>query len=237
MNKKSLEQLLRNFSLLGSRKISDIMSTISEVDFLDINDSHNLLREKIKKSKKTFYPVCDGSRENILGIIHIKDMLINALSNSKIDLSDGLHEPIYFSGESSIHQVYDIFSQSKIGAAFVIDKDNNVVGFITLKEITKTFLVNLQLEEDLGEPYLSVRPDGSWLVDGLMPIVEFKKFFKIDSIPSEGKNTFHTLGGFISSHLGKLPEVSESFEFDNYNFEAIDVDNNRIDKVLIKKIK
>jgi len=143
MNRETLEQLLNNFSKIGNRKISSIMSKITDVPFLDINDPRQALKEKIMKYKKTFYPVCDGSKENIIGIIHIKELLVSALSESKIDFREGLHEPMYFNEDSSIHQVYDIFFQSKIGAAFIVDKENNIVGFVTLKEVVNTFLATL----------------------------------------------------------------------------------------------
>ena len=143
MNRQSLELLLNNFAEMGSKKISSAMSIISEVSFLDINDSRQELKRKIIKNKKTFYPVCSESKENILGIIHIKDLLVGALSESKIDLTEGLHEPMYFNEDTSIHQVYDIFFQSKIGAAFIVDNENIVIGFVTLKEVTNTFLAIL----------------------------------------------------------------------------------------------
>ena len=143
MNRQSLELLLNNFLEMDSKKISSIMLKVSDVPFLDINDSRLTLKEKITKSKRTFYPVCSGNKENIIGIIHIKELLVGALSESKIDLTEGLHEPMYFNEDSSIHQVYDIFFQSKIGAAFIVDKENNVTGFVTLKEVTNTFLTIL----------------------------------------------------------------------------------------------
>ncbi len=143
MNRQSLEQLFNNFSELDNKKISGIMSKVSEVPFLDVNDTRKLLKEKIAKGKRTFYPVCDGCKENILGIIHIKELLISALSDSKIDLREALHEPMYFNEESSVHKVYDIFFQSKIGAAFIVDKGNNVTGFVTMKEVTNIFLTML----------------------------------------------------------------------------------------------
>ncbi len=143
MNRQSLELLVSNFLETGSKKISIIMSKICDVPFLDINDTRQTLKEKISKSRRTFYPVCSGNKENVIGIIHIKELLVNSLSENKIDLTEGLHEPMYFNEDSSIHQVYDIFFQSKIGAAFIVDKENNITGFVTLKEVTNTFLAIL----------------------------------------------------------------------------------------------
>ncbi len=153
MNKKSLEDLLRKIFTAGNESISSKMIRISEVTFLDVNDNIGILGEKIRKSKRTFYPVSDGSRENIIGIIHIKDILINALSGTKINLNDGLHEPVYFNENITVHKVYDIFSQSNTGAGFIVDKENNITGFITLKELSKIFLGKILFDDDITEAY------------------------------------------------------------------------------------
>ena len=142
MNKKPVKIDGSN-SEAGNINVELIMTNISEVTILEINDSREKLKDKVVKSKKTFYPVCEGCKENIIGIIHVKDILINVLSGPDIDLKEGLHEPVYFSKNSSIYQVYDIFLQSNLGAAFIIDKENNIAGFITIKDIVKNLLGNL----------------------------------------------------------------------------------------------
>lgn len=142
MNKKHIKIAAGNSSDYGNISADCIMTNISAVTILEIKDSREELKNKIKKSKKTFYPVCEGCTENIIGIIHIKEILISALSGADIDLKEGLHEPVYFSENTSIHNVYDIFLQSKIGAAFIIDKENNITGFITIKDIVKGLLGN-----------------------------------------------------------------------------------------------
>lgn len=143
MNKIPIKKITGNVSETGNKSVAYIMTKISEVTILEINDNREELKEKIRKSKKTFYPVCEGCKENIIGIIHIKQILINILSNPEIDLKEGLHEPVYFSENSNIYKVYDIFFQSKIGAAFIIDKENNIIGLITIKDIVKSLLGNL----------------------------------------------------------------------------------------------
>lgn len=235
MNKRSLEEVIKRISELGNECIKNIMTPISAVTALDINDSRETLKKKIRKSKRTFYPVYNTSPENVIGIIHIKDLLVSSLNNHEIDLGDGLHEPVYFNENTSIHQVYDIFYQSNTGAAFVVNKVNNVIGFITLRDITKAFLGNLQLEDDTIEPYFIQRQDGSWLIEGVMPICNFKKSFNIETLPNEEQYAFKTLGGFVMSYLGRVPSITESFEFAGYLFEVIDIDGNRIDKILLKK--
>ena len=143
MNKKPINEITGNISESGNKSASSIMTKISEVTILVTGGTRKELQEKIRKSKKTFYPVCEDCKENIIGIIHIKEILINALSDSEIDLKEGLHEPVYFSKNTSIYKIYDIFLQSNLGAAFIIDKENNIAGFITIKDIVKNLLGNL----------------------------------------------------------------------------------------------
>ena len=148
MNKKLVKEIAGGFGVSANKNVSSIMTKIYEVTILDISDNREKLKEKIKRSKKTFYPVCEGCRENIIGIIHVKEILIDALSDSEIDLKEGIHEPVYFSGSSTIQQVYDIFFQSNIGAAFIIDKINNIIGFITMKDIVKNLIENFLYKVD-----------------------------------------------------------------------------------------
>ena len=156
MNKESLEALIKRIGEMGNKSISSFMVPISNVTFLDVNDSREILREKLKKSKRTFYPVCDGSPDHIIGIIHIKEILLRALSDATIDLREGLHEPVYFNEANSIHQVYDIFFQSNTGAAFVVNKKNNITGFITLKDVTKMLLGSIYGDTDFYESFCSL---------------------------------------------------------------------------------
>jgi putative hemolysin len=143
MNKSSLETLIKRINEMENRSIITIMTPLSNMIFIDENDSRDEMLKKIEKSKRTFYPVCNQGAENVVGIIHIKDLLIGALKNLEIDIKEGLHEPVYFNETNSILHVYNIFYQSNIGAAFVVNKSNNVIGFITLKDVTKAIMGNV----------------------------------------------------------------------------------------------
>ncbi len=236
MNRQSLEGLLKKIAAFGNQSLRTILTPITKIVFLNINDSRETIRKKIEDSGYSFFPVYVENKENILGIIHVKELLLQALSDKKIDLSENLREPVYFSDTMTVHQIYDIFFQSGTKAAFVIDKNKNVIGVITLKDVIRTFLGHIPGDEDLNEPYFIKRSDGSWLLDGMMPSVELKKLLELKRLPGEEKKSYETLGGFIMDYLGKIPALTESFQFENFNFEIVDMDGNRIDKVLVKQI-
>ncbi len=235
MNRQSLEEVIKRIGELGNECIKNIMMPISSVAALEINESRESIRKKIKRSKRTFYPVYNTGRENFVGIIHIKDLLISALSGPECDLMEGMHEPVYFKEDTTVHQVYDIMFQSNTGAAFIVNKGNNISGFITLRDITKSFLGSLQLEDDMIESYYTRQQDGSWLVDGQMPVCSFKKVFNIETLPNEEAQAFKNIGGFLINFLGKVPSAAEGIEFSGYSFKVIEVNGSLIEKIIIKK--
>ncbi len=153
MNKSFFETLIKKLSEIGNDSIITITAPISNTIFLDVNDSRDELLRKFEKSKRTFYPVYSESPGNIIGTIHIKDILIEALKNSAINIKENIREPVYFNESNSIRQVYDIFIQSNTGAAFVVNKLNDIIGFITLKEVTRSILGNLFTYENLNHSF------------------------------------------------------------------------------------
>ncbi len=234
MNKQNIEEAVKKLRILSSDCIKSIMTPISRITSLNLSDNREMLLQKILKSKRTFYPVYNKEPENAVGIVHVKDLLISALKTSEVDIIDGMHEPIYFNENTGIRQAYDIFNQSHTGAAFIVDKKNNITGFITLKDITKAFLSILQLNDDIVKPFYIQQSDGSWLVEGIMPVCSLKKTFNIESQHGEEKQSSQTLGEFIVDYLGKMPSLNENFEFAGYSFEIIEVEDSCIKTVLIK---
>lgn len=234
MNKQNIDEAVKKLRALSSDCIKTIMMPLSSIASLCLSDNKETVLQKVQKSKRTFYPVYNIDQENVVGIIHVKDLLINTLKSSEIDIIDGMHEPIYFNENTGIRQAYDIFNQSHTGAAFVVDKKNVITGFITLKDITKAFLSILQLNEDIVKPYYIQQADGSWLVEGIMPVCGFIKTFNIESQNDEEKQSSITLSEFIVDYLGKMPSLTESFEFRGYSLEITEVENNSIKTVLIK---
>ncbi len=233
MNKQEIEEILKKIFAFNSDCIVSIMTPVSKLTALNLKDDSNTLLQKILKSKRTFYPVYNEDPENIVGIIHVKDLLICALKDNKIDLADGIHEPFYFKENTVIRQAYGIFNKSNTGAAFVVDEKNNITGFITLKDITKIFLQLLQFNEDPVNQLFTRKSGDSWLVDGIMPFCSFIKIFNI-AVNGKEKQNAKTVGEFVVSYLGKLPNLNESFEFAGYYIEVVNVDEGRVNKILLK---
>ena len=236
MNKLSLEAFIKNLSELGIRSICTIMTPASNIIFLDANDSREELLNKILKSRSTFYPVYSERPENVIGIIHIKDLLIESLKNIEIDIKESLHEPVYFSETHSIRQAYNIFVQSKTGAAFVVNKSNEITGFITLKDITKALLKNFPSPKNFYELFFEKKIDGSWVIDGLIPAAEFQKAFTAVPLPEIRNEGNYTLSAFIVNYMERVPAINEKINFGNYSFEILNSDADNIYEFLLRKI-
>ncbi|MDL5502945.1 MAG: transporter associated domain-containing protein, partial [Candidatus Methanoperedens sp.] len=128
-------------------------------------------------------------------------------------------------------KVLELFKQSGIHISLVVDEYGSVQGLVTLKDIMEEIVGDIPSVEDLEEPLAVQREDGSWLLDGMLLVDDFKKIFSIKELPGEG--IYQTLGGFVLMHMGRIPVVGNHFEWSGIRFEVVDMDKNRIDKVLV----
>ena len=117
--------------------------------------------------------------------------------------------------------------------AFTLDEYGVIQGVVTLNDVLEEIVGDIPAVEDVEDPMIVKRSDGSFLADGLLPIEKFKKQFKLNQLPNEDTSTYHTLGGFVMSHMGKAPALGHKFEWDGFRFEIVDIDGKRIDKVLV----
>jgi putative hemolysin len=134
-------------------------------------------------------------------------------------------------------KILELFKQSGAHIAMVIDEYGSVIGLVTLRDILEAIVGDLPPIENLNqEPMAVKREDGSWLLDGMLPTDEFRDIFHIGRLPEEDSGYYKTIGGFIMMRLGKIPSVADHFEWDGLRFEVIDMDENRVDKLMVTPI-
>ncbi|EIJ42476.1 CBS domain-containing protein [Beggiatoa alba B18LD] len=216
----------------ADRRITEVMTPRVSLVSLNIEDDLSTNREKILEKRHSQFPVCQNNIDNILGVIHVKDLLSSLLTTQQIDLQSGLIEPLFFSENMSALKALDLFKQSGKPVAFVVDEYGNIEGMVTLNDIFASVVGNIELQEE--DPSKAVqRADGSWLLDGMMPIDEVKDVLQLQKLPDEEKNYYRTLAGFVLTHLGDIPHVADYFEWNGLRFEIVDMDGKRIDKILV----
>lgn len=222
---------------MSDKKVQSLMIHRAEIVFLDVDSTFPTLKRKISKSPHSYYPVVNDSLDNILGVIRTEDILTNFLVEGKIDLRKHLHKPLYVPEGTTGLKVLELFKKSGLHTALVIDEYANVTGLISLNDILEAIVGDIPTINQFEEQEITKRDDGSHLVDGTVPIDEFKDHFNLKKLPDEKSGLFHTIGGFVMHQIGRIPVTGDKFVFDEYKIEVMDMDGNRVDKVLVSVTK
>ncbi len=221
----------RVFSL-GTRQVSAFMTPRTEIVWLDIEEPFDKIRHKVTESFHSLFPVGQGSIDELLGVIQAKEFLVHN-PNQPIDLQTLLHQPLYVPESMNALKALELFKNSGTHIALVVDEYGVTQGLVTLKDILEAIVGDIPESDELTEPEAVQREDGSWLLDGLLPVDEFKEIFHFQKLSKEEGINYQTLGGFVVTQLGRIPSVADYFEWAGLRFEVIDMDGNRVDKVLV----
>ncbi|HEY7715979.1 MAG TPA: hemolysin family protein [Candidatus Binatia bacterium] len=218
---------------LGDKSARGLMTPRTQIIWLDVNDPVERVGAKISGSGRSRFPVCDGSLDNVLGIAHAKDLLTAFLSSKSFDLKTTMQPPDFVPRSMTAFQVLDHIKKSSSHIVLVVDEYGGIEGLLTHHDLLEAIAGDMPLGPTPAEPRAVQRKDGSWLLDGMLSVDEFKELFNIETLPGEKKDSFQTLGGFLFTQMGKVPSVSETFEWNGLRFEIVDMDGKRIDKVLV----
>lgn len=231
------QDMIERIFRMGDRRVSALMTHRPDIVWLDVEDPAQEIRQTIRESNYSRFPVCQESLDNVLGMVHAKDLLLQCMAGQTLDLKSALHEPLYVIESTSTLKVLEMFKKTGKQAALVIQEYGDIQGLITLNDILEAIVGDISSRDDLENPQAIQREDGSWLFDGMLPIDEFKDILHIRELPEEDRGEYETLAGFVLVELGRVPTTADHFEWDRYRFEVIDMDGRRIDKVLVQPIK
>lgn len=212
---------------LHDRRVFSLMTPRSEIVWLDVNDSPEEIRKVIEDSPFSQFPVCEDSLDTVIGIIKARDLLIESLRGESLRLQLNLQLVMYIPETAHASRALEIFKAGEAEMLIVVDEFGSVEGLLTISDILEEIVGDIQD----GEPQATQRQDGSWLLDGMLDVEDFKEIFNIRHLPDEEE--YETLGGFIMNHLGSVPHVADMFEWSGLRFEVMDMDGNRVDKVMV----
>lgn len=229
---KMVERVLR----LGDRQVRNLMVPRTEIEWLDADATLEEIRVTVATAVHSHFPVCRGSLDEIVGVIHVKDLVRHLLVSQTADLGEIARPPLYVPEATPAIKLHETFRKAKTRFAFVVDEYGGVEGVITLNDVLEALIGEAVTPEAVGDSLAVQRADGSWLLDGGMSIDQLKELTEIAELPGEKDDQYSTLGGMVTSVLGQIPRTGELFQWSGWRFEVVDMDGPRVDKVLAEKV-
>lgn len=215
---------------LGDRNITSLMTHRTDIIWFDEQETVQGFKDRFDHLTYSTYPVCDKVVDDITGVVFVKD-IVKALPTTKLK---NLAKPAMFVPENnSAYQLLEKFKSSKIHSCFIVNEYGTLEGMITLNDVLEAIVGDVP-QSGQEEYEIVERPDGSFLVDAQIPFYDFLSHFDKTEWMNEGEQDFDTLAGFVLHELKHIPKSGERFDWNGFDFEIIDMDGQRIDKLLIK---
>jgi putative hemolysin len=219
---------------LGDMRVFSLMTPRTQIDWLDLEETDEQVWAVLTESNHSKLPVCRGSIDDVLGFAYTRNILL-LQSSVCLSIEQNIQKPLFVPRSLRAFKLLKQFQQTGIYIAFVIDEFGGMIGLVTLHDILEQLVGELPQKED-EESSIIKKDDTSWYLDGLLSIVEFKEIFDIEEMPGEGKDHYQTIGGFITSYLGNMPKIGETFEWSGLKFEILEMDRARIGKIIVTKM-
>ncbi|MBD2176208.1 HlyC/CorC family transporter [Pseudanabaena sp. FACHB-1998] len=233
MFEEAEQDMVERVFRLGDRPIKALMTPRTEIDWLDIDAPFDETQREVLNSGHSRFPVARENLDDCLGVVEIREFLNASLMGEPIDLLKVSSPPLYVAETASALSVLEQFKQSGDRVAMVTDEYGGVEGLVTLTDLLEAIVGDLPSNDRQGDPDAKQREDGSWLIDGMVSSDRLKEILEVEDLPYEEERNYHTLGGLMMTYLRHIPMVGEHFTWETMRFEVVDMDGNRVDKVLV----
>ena len=227
-------EMVRNVFRLDDRQIGSLMIPRADITYLDIERplAENLLR--VADSEHSRFPVCRGGLHEVAGIVNAKQLLNQQLRGGTVNLAAQLQPAIFVPETLTGMDLLDHFRASGTQMVLVVDEYGEVQGLVTLQDVLEAVTGEFK-PRNQEDAWAVQREDGSWLLDGLIPVPELKDRLELKAVPEEDKGRYHTLSGLMMWLLGRLPHTGDIAQWEDWTLEIVDLDGKRVDKVLASR--
>ena len=227
-------QMVRNVFRLDDRQIGSMMIPRAEIVWLDVAEPLERLLDQMAGSGHTRFPVCRGGLDDVLGVLSTHSLLQPLARGEQPKLADHVNPPVFVPETLSGMELLEHFRLTTADLVFVVDEYGAVQGVITERDLLEA--ITGEFGAPASEDSWAVRrEDGSWLMDGLIPVPEFKDRLDLKDLPEEDRGRYNTLAGMIMLLLGRLPHTADYVVWAGWRFEVVDLDGKRVDKVLVER--
>lgn len=232
--RKAEKEWVESVFNLDEQTAEDLMTPRPQIVWLSLDDTDEENWRRVAGSGHSHFPLYKKSHENVIGIVSVKSLWANLSLAGHVDLNSLATQPLYVPTGMHASKLIEEFRVSGKHIALVVDEFGGLQGVVTLNDVMMAIVGHLPEREQHYDPKALKRPDGTWLIDALLSIEQVKKTLEItEELPEEEDGDYSTLGGFILARIGHLPKEGECVEWERYKFEIMDMDNQRIDKVLV----
>jgi putative hemolysin len=228
-------EMVRNVFRLDDRQIGSLMIPRADIVYLDLDRPLEENLALVADTDHSRFPVCRGGLHDILGIVSAKQLFNQSLKSGEVQLSGQLQPAVFVPESLTGMDLLDHFRASGTQMVLVIDEYGEVQGIVTLQDVLEAVTGEFQPRHQ-EDAWAVQREDGSWLLDGLIPIPELKDRLELKTVPEEDKGRYHTLSGMMMWLLGRLPATGDSGTWEAWRFEVVDLDGKRVDKVLASRL-
>lgn len=234
---ESEQAIVSNVLRLDEQRIGAIMTHRNDIYVLDLDEPETEIRNCIAESPYTRVVVCRDGLDHIVGILRTADILKDALAGKPLAVEQSLRPPLYVPEGVTTTHLLENFRKARQQCALIVDEYGELQGLVTLTDVLTSIVGELPSSDIHEEQDIVMREDGSWLIDGSVTIERLKSVLEVDdNLSGEEENAFNTLGGFVMHVLGRIPMAADHFEAAGCRFEVVDMDKNRVDKVLVAHI-
>ncbi|HXQ53129.1 MAG TPA: hemolysin family protein [Stellaceae bacterium] len=218
---------------MGDRRVGGMMTPRTQVEWLDLTDPEAESRRKIGDSDYSRFPVVEGDSHQVIGIVQVKDLLAQLVAGRAFDIKAAVRPAFYMPDTVTALRALELFRQRGDPMALVVDEYGDFEGVLTLHDILQALVGDIAVSGDEAVQSVVRREDGSWLVDGMLPIDEVTDLTGLAELPGADDGDFHTLGGFVMARVNRIPAVGDRIDVGGFGFEVVNMDGRRVDRVLI----
>jgi putative hemolysin len=227
-------QMVRNVFRLDERQIGSMMIPRGDIAWLDAEGDRQNVLDVLGEHSHSRYPVCRGSLDDVVGVVTAQALLAQLAHTGQMAVAEAMQPAVFVPETLSGMELLEHFRGSSVQMVFVVDEYGVVQGVITLRDVLEA--ITGEFTAPLADDAWAVqRPDGSWLIDGLIPVPEFKDRLNIKTLPDEDRGRYNTLAGFMMLMLGRLPQTTDTVDYEGWRFEVVDLDGKRVDKVMVTR--
>ena len=229
-------EMVTNVLNLDDRRVGSVLTPRTEVVYLDLRDPIDANRDKLRSDLHPVLPLCDGGLDNVLGFVRSARVLEQLLEDRPLDLAALVEPPLFVPEPMTLMTLLEQFKRTRLPVALVVDEFGAIDGLVSLSDVMSSIVG--ELPPDPGEePMIVRRDDGSWLLDGALDLDTVVRTLEAESLlTEEDRQHYHTLGGIVMLALRRVPITGDVFEKNGFRFEVVDMDRNRVDRVLVSRI-